>query len=410
MKNHRQGSFYTDSYRNVFLEYGYSAKEIDQKVENAFQTLFYGAEDERIYHPVEPDMGYIEDTGNHDVRTEGMSYGMMMCVQMDKKEEFHRLWKWAKTYMYMDSGINAGYFAWSCQTDGTKNSSGPAPDGEEYFAMALFFAAGRWGNGKGMFDYRAEAGKLLSDCIHKGEQEGTGKPMWDPAGKLIKFIPECDFTDPSYHLPHYYELFALWADERDRNFWQAAAQASRAYLKKACHPVTGLCGEYAEYDGTPRREASAGGQRHDWYYSDAYRTVANISLDYAWFAADEWECENADRVQRFFCETEKGIMNGVYLIDGTRLAEPALHPVAIIATNAQAALAARGPFARFCVEKFWETPLRGGNRRYYDNCLYFFALLSLSGRYRIWKQQGKEGLTPQEVEDGSDEKKKLSDR
>lgn len=23
-------------------------------------------------------------------------------------------------------------------------------------------------------------------------------------------------------------------------------------------------------------------------------------------------------------------------------------------------------------------------RRYYDNCLYFFALLALSGRYRIW--------------------------
>ena len=33
-------------------------------------------------------MAYIEDTGNHDARTEGMSYGMMMCVQMDRKEEF----------------------------------------------------------------------------------------------------------------------------------------------------------------------------------------------------------------------------------------------------------------------------------------------------------------------------------
>ena len=46
-------------------------------------------------------MAYIEDTGNHDARTEGMSYGMMMCVQMDRKEEFDRLWKWAKTYMYL---------------------------------------------------------------------------------------------------------------------------------------------------------------------------------------------------------------------------------------------------------------------------------------------------------------------
>lgn len=96
-----QGAFYTDEYRNVFLENGYSKEEIDRKVEETFQAMFYGPEDVRIYHPAGPDMGYIEDTGNHDARTEGMSYGMMMCVQMDKKEEFDRIWKWAKTYMYI---------------------------------------------------------------------------------------------------------------------------------------------------------------------------------------------------------------------------------------------------------------------------------------------------------------------
>ena len=42
-------------------------------------------------------MGYIMDAGNHDVCTAGMSYGMMMCVQMNRKVEFYRLWKWAKT-------------------------------------------------------------------------------------------------------------------------------------------------------------------------------------------------------------------------------------------------------------------------------------------------------------------------
>lgn len=38
-------------------------------------------------------MGYIEDILNNDVRTEGMSYGMMIAVQLDKKTEFDRLWK-----------------------------------------------------------------------------------------------------------------------------------------------------------------------------------------------------------------------------------------------------------------------------------------------------------------------------
>lgn len=209
--------------------------------------------------------------------------------------------------------------------------------------------------------------------------------MWNPANKLIKFVTDCDFLDPSYHLLHYYELFALWANEKERHFWKEAASASRDYLKKACHPLTGLCGEYAEYDGTPRKEEKVGNQRHDWYYSDAYRTVANIGLDYLWFAADEWERDNAQKVQIFFCETENGQIDRVYLTDGTALDEKARHPVAVIATNAQASLAAEGNFLKECVKLFWETPLRQGKRRYYDNCLYFFALLALSGRYRIWK-------------------------
>ena len=37
------------------------------------------------------------------------------------------------------------------------------------------------------------------------------------------------------------------------------------------------------------------------------------------------------------------------------------------------------------VERFWNEPLRTGDRRYYDNCLYLFAFLALSGRYRVWE-------------------------
>ena len=101
-------------YRNLFEEAGHTQKEITERLEEIWHTFFYGTEEERIYHPVGDDMGYLEDTGNHDARTEGMSYGMMICVQMDKKEEFDRIWKWACTYMWMEDGENEGYFAWSC--------------------------------------------------------------------------------------------------------------------------------------------------------------------------------------------------------------------------------------------------------------------------------------------------------
>lgn len=386
-KNMKQGAYYSGKYRNVFEEAGYQREEIDRRKEEIFQTLFYGTPEERIYHPVGKDMGYIEDTGNHDARTEGMSYGMMMCVQMDKKEEFDRLWKWAKTYMYLTEGDNAGYFAWSVQTDGTKNSFGAAPDGEEFFAMALFFASKRWGDGEGIFAYKKEAQELLHTCIHKGEKDGMGRAMWDTSNHLIRFIAEVDFSDPSYHLPHFYELFALWALDEDRAFFKEAAAASRRYLKKACHPVTGLCAEYAEFDGTPYEpDLEQWGGRHDWYYSDAYRTIANIALDYEWFAADEWECEEVKRFQTFFNETlDKEDQDGVFLTDGTVLDRKSLHPVAMIATNAQASLASQDKNAYSCVHKFWQTPLRTGDRRYYDNCLYVFAFLALSGCYRIYQ-------------------------
>ena len=77
-------------------------------------------------------MGYLLDTGNLDVRTEGQSYGMMMAVQMDNQELFNRIWKWTHTYMWHDSGRYKHYFAWSCRPDGTRLAQGPAPDGEEY--------------------------------------------------------------------------------------------------------------------------------------------------------------------------------------------------------------------------------------------------------------------------------------
>ena len=148
------------TYRNLFAEIGKSEEEIEERLKNVVHTFFYDPDD-KVYYSVGDDMAYIEDTGNVDARTEGMSYGMMMCVQLNMKEEFDRLWKWAKTYMWMKDGENEGYFAWSCALDGSKNANGPAPDGEEFFALALFFAAHRWGNGEGNFDYEKEAKEIL---------------------------------------------------------------------------------------------------------------------------------------------------------------------------------------------------------------------------------------------------------
>ncbi len=101
-------------YRNVFAEIGIDPAQVEERLTQIRDVYFYGKEEERVYYTAGNDMAYIMDTGNNDARTEGMSYGMMLCVQLDMHEEFDRLWKWAKTYMWMQDGENEGYFAWSC--------------------------------------------------------------------------------------------------------------------------------------------------------------------------------------------------------------------------------------------------------------------------------------------------------
>ena len=54
-------------------------------------------------------------------------------------------------------------FAWSCGTDGTRNADGPAPDGEEFFAMALIFCLSSLGRrGREFFAYSEEAKKVAA--------------------------------------------------------------------------------------------------------------------------------------------------------------------------------------------------------------------------------------------------------
>jgi oligosaccharide reducing-end xylanase len=376
-------------YINYFERIGHPAAEVNSRLSDIFNTLFYGSADERIYHPDGDDMGYIEDTGNIDARTEGMSYGMMMCVQLDHKEEFDRIWKWARTNMYLSEGRNRGFFCWSNATDGSKNADGPAPDGEEYFAMALLFASHRWGDGEGIFDYGKEARDLLHSMIREGD-ETIGRGMFDPGNHLIRFITDVDFTDPSYHLPHFYELFSQWAYPEDRDFYAKAAEASRQYLHLACHRESGLCAEYSYYDGTPYEKGGEIWGKHDWYYSDAYRTIMNIALDHIWFGKDSWQIDEGACFISTMCDRVKEERWGKILNwDGTVREEDVLHPVAVIATNATAAALVTdetkgwSPRSNELLQKFWDTPLRTGNRRYYDNCLYMFAFMLLGGNYRM---------------------------
>ncbi len=372
------GAIRTGNYPNYLAEIGIREEEARARVEAAFATIFFDPE-ENFCHHTDEDAWCMVDTGNTDARTEGMSYGMMMCVQMDREDIFDRLWTFSDRYMRMHEGPNAGYFAWSVQLDGKHNAEGPAPDGEEYFAMALLMASARWGDGEGLFDYSSQAREILRHVVHQKEMVPGGEPMWEPENHYIRFVPGMKISDPSYHLPHFYDLFALKADEEDREFWRKAAEASREYLVKSAHPVTGLSPEYADYDGKTVLLF-----RKPWvYYSDAYRVAENIALDHVWFGDHPEEDDVLTRLQDFFAQQDLDDLRA-YELDGTLQTEKAMHPTAILAVLGAASIASRSEHREKFLRIFADTPLRKGVRRYYDNCLYFFCLLMLTGNYRIY--------------------------
>jgi oligosaccharide reducing-end xylanase len=369
-------------YRNLFQEYLRKPEsEVQEKLQAAWQQLFYGADDyQRVYYPVGEDMAYIEDIGNGDVRTEGMSYGMMIAVQLDKQAEFDRLWKWAKTYMYQTGGPYKGYFAWHCSTDGKPLHVNPASDGEEWYITALFFASGRWGDGEGIFNYRQEAQAILDAMRNKtAEDNGIATDMFDPVAKQVVFVPSgrnATFTDPSYHLPAYYELWARWA-ETNNAFWAEAANESRLFFRKAANPQTGLMADYANFDGTP-----ATTDEHKDFRFDAWRTLSNVAVDYAWFGADPWQVEQSNRVLAFLASQGVNSYSNQYSLDGKALSGD--HSTGLVSMAAVAALAADENTGKPFVQALWDVSVPAGKWRYYDGMLYVLGLLHVSGNFKIY--------------------------
>ena len=252
-------AFYSGKYRNLFLEAGYSKADIDKKINKAYYDVFEGPK--AVYFEVGDTMAYVSDVKNHDARTEGLSYGMMIAVQLNKKDVFDRIWRWSKKYLQHQDGPREGYFAWSINPQTMKkNSEGSASDGELYYITSLLFAANRWGNNTGI-NYYGEARRIL-DAMWKKDGTGNIYNLINTEHKQITFVPEGDdykWTDPSYHLPAFYEIWALYAKDGHEQFYKDCADTSRAFLHRACHPVTGLNADYTEFSGEPHDPLDAAG-------------------------------------------------------------------------------------------------------------------------------------------------------
>ncbi len=393
------GAALTGKYRNVFAEWGQSTADIDAKVNAAYQSLFNPSGTGTVYYETGTDMAYVKDIGNNDIRSEGMSYGLMITVMMNDQVKFNKLWKFVKTHMQCPNaqsdfcgvpGQRDGYTAWHLDPEAPFKplDPNPAPDGEEYFATALLFAAGRWGSGTGLLNYQAEAQTIL-DAMLKDDRPNVFHSMFNLDKKLVVFGPggsSFGKTDPSYHLPAFYEVWARYDGKAaNRAFWAAAADASRQYWSKVMGDRTnGLFPDCTDLDGTPVNGCAGGTQ----YSFDAWRVISNVAVDWAWWAGDpngaplKAQTTWADQLQAFFGAKRPSYTNE-WKLDGTGVGMSNTS-TGQIAMNAVAGLAGSTSRVWDFASDVWQLSAPTGKWRYYDGLLYMVALLHLSGKFQMY--------------------------
>jgi oligosaccharide reducing-end xylanase len=388
----KKGARQTGEYRNVFLEAGYRQEEIDAKLARAYSDVFEGPN--RVYFEVGDSMAYISDLKNRDARTEGLSYGMMVAVQLNKKDVFDRLWRWTRKTMQHRGGARDAYFAWSVNPlTGKHNSEGSASDGELYFITDLLFAANRWGNGTGI-DYHAEAGRILDAMWVKNWTEKVTNIL-NVEHFQITFVPDpwgYGWTDPSYHVPAFLEIWAEYAKDGRERFYRYCADTARAFLHRACGSETGLNADATEFSGAPRK----GGFMPNAFRFDSWRVPMNIAMDYSWYAKDmEWQQDYCRRIQNFLYSRGIDAFEDQYNLDGTLPAwilpaggfRKLRHSLGLVSTSAAASLMGNQAKSWKFVDAVWNARLEpysdGYFDPYYDGLLYLFSLMHLSGNYRI---------------------------
>lgn len=384
------GTCNAENYFKTLL--GKSDDETREKMESVWHHFFtpddidrYEEDGQTSVYYLDGDKGFILDTGSNDVRTEGMSYGMMISVQLDKPDVFDRLWHWSKEHMaYGPETAWDGYFCWQCAPDGTKIGGSNASDGELYYITSLLLAGEKWNRP----DYTAEANSILDRIMSKdGDKTGVYN-IFDDVTQLITFVPDSvgnGFTDPSYMLPAFLDYWGEKAESRN-DYWKEAAQAARQHLIVSAHPETGLYPDYSNYDGTAYAWPQAGYDTSIYMY-DAIRCAMNIGMD-AYLSGKDTRRQSEVIVKLLRTFKNDGFRHARFQLDGSKPFED--YTCGMAGSNAVGAIAlaySSNPedraLAKEYMERLWNTEPPTGKYRYYDGMVYFLAMLHASGNFTL---------------------------
>ena len=307
-----------------------------------------------------------------------MSYGMMIAVQTNHKDEFKKLWNWAKSHLWHDPARGGnGYFSWQANRDGSTRDQGNAPDGEIYFMMSLLFAAHRWDDE----NYMKDAQTILKACW-----KGNGGSLYSERDFIATFQPtdgNNTWGDASYSLPAFVDLFSRWSDT-NKDKWQKATKATRDHIYNSANPKSGLCSDYSNFDGTPHYAFSDNSTK---YAFDAIRCPMNYGMDSYLFGVDMQRQTKIAKVITDFFEKD-GYKHGHFNWDGTngygdftigQAGANAVATYALLEENDYKDLVKK------VLQKAWDSKPIVGSQRYYDGLVHYLAMLHLTGNFKIWK-------------------------
>ena len=327
-------------YANLFVTVsGHTQADTDTKVAAAWKQLFTaGSASSIFYNGPGTDESYVEDIYNGDVRTEGMSYGMMIAVQLDHQTEFDRLWTYVKNHM---ASGTTGEIAWHTSPSGGKLSTGGAPDGEEYMATALIFASKRWGN-TGKYNYATEAQWVLNVIRTL---------YFNASAHIVQFVRNSGNTDASYILPAFYQVWACF-DTTNADFWNASVAAGRMFFHNAID-TNGVIGDRSSFTGAQQQGPGA----------DTIRCVMNIMMDHNFFNADPWQTDTYAAKYGAYEMTHAS---------GT----------AQVSCNSLLGFGLPASTGRAFVDKIWTAPIPSHD--YWNGVLYMLGLLHVSGQFHLY--------------------------
>ena len=225
--------------------------------------------------------------------------------------------------------------------------------------------------------------KMWNNPSHKLFNQGNYIIVFQPLGSGN------DFSDPSYDLPAYLELFSRWA-EKDTDKWKRAVSAARDHLYVSSNKNSGLFADYSAFNGQP--QSYSYNSNSTKYMYDAMRSAMNFGMDFYLFGADSVrEVEMAKRIIDFF--EKDGYKHARFNWNGTGGSEE--YTQGEKGANAVAALALKDvsgydEIIKKNLQMAWDEPFMTGQYRYYDGLVHYLAMLHLSGTFKIWKPKPKD--------------------